>query len=209
MAPSPSEPESVIGVLQLQAERQADAPFLVDGATEWTYGDVFSLSRRRATAFADMGIGRGDTVAFYMENSAEQAISSFAVNMLGGIWSPANIDYRGEWLATTLSDIASDVLVVDAHLLPRVTELSNMSFKHVIVNGVTDAPAPGATTRHAAGFNGRVRRVLLVRGQRRRGNHGSVVDVGDDRQVQGRHAKQSQLAAVESQAQRRLPGRDP
>ena len=128
----------MIGVLQLQAERLADAPFLVDGTAQWSYGDVHRLAKRRATAFADMGIGRGDTVAFYMENSAEQAISSFAVNMLGGIWSPANIDYRGEWLATTLADIASDILVVDAHLLPRVTELTDVSFKHVIVNGGAD-----------------------------------------------------------------------
>src|SRR5215212_6243290 len=113
-----SESESVIGVLQFQAERRADAPFLVDDAAQWSYGEVQQLARRRASAFAGMGVGRGDTVALFMENSAQQAISSFAVNMLGGIWSPANIDYRGEWLATTLSDIASDVLVVDAHLLP-------------------------------------------------------------------------------------------
>ena len=148
MTVSRAEPESVIDVLQLQAERLADAQFLVDGAGQWSYGDVHRLARRRATAFADMGIGRGDTVAFYMENSAQQAISSFAVNMVGGIWSPANIDYRGEWLATTLSDIASDVLVVDAHLLPRVTELADVSFKHVIVNGDADAPLPAGATRH-------------------------------------------------------------
>ena len=106
VTPGSSEPESVIGVLETQAHRLADSPFLVDSSGQWTYGDVHHLAKRRATAFADMGIGRGDTVAFYMENSAQQAISSFAVNMLGGIWSPANIDYRGEWLATTLSDIA-------------------------------------------------------------------------------------------------------
>src|SRR4051812_29074934 len=122
MVISRAVPESVVGVLRLQANRRADAPFLVDGPAQWSYGEVERLARRRATAFAEMGVCRGDTVAFYMENSAEQAISSFAVNMLGGIWSPANIDYRGEWLATTLSDIASDVLVVDAHLLPRVAE---------------------------------------------------------------------------------------
>jgi len=95
-----------------------------------------------------MGVGRGDTVAFYMENSAQQAISSFAVNTLGGIWSPANIDYRGEWLASNLNDIASDVLVVDAHLLPLVNELSDVSFKHVIVNGPADVPVTEGATHH-------------------------------------------------------------
>ena len=37
---------------------------------------------------------------------------------------------------------------MDAHLLPRVTEQTDVSFKHVIVNGVTDVPAPGGATRH-------------------------------------------------------------
>src|SRR5437588_9214145 len=148
MALTPGEPESVIGVLQWHAERRADAPFLVDETAAWTYGDVHALAKRRASAFAEMGVGRGDTVAFYMENSAQQAISSFAVNMLGGIWSPANIDYRGEWLSSNLSDIASDVLVVDAHLLPRVNELSDVSFKHVVVNGPTDVPVAGGATPH-------------------------------------------------------------
>jgi crotonobetaine/carnitine-CoA ligase len=146
--PRSSEPESVIGVLQLQAEHRGDAPFLVDGAAQWSYGDVHTLAKRRASAFAEMGVGRGDTVAFFMENSAQQAISSFAVNILGGIWSPANIDYRGEWLASNLIDIASDVLVVDAHLLPLVNELSDLSFKHVIVNGQADVPVAGGATPH-------------------------------------------------------------
>lgn len=139
----------MIGVLAQQAERLADAPFLVDGSAQWSYGVVHALARRRASALAEMGIGRGDTVAFFMENSAEQVISSFAVNMLGGIWSPANIDYRGEWLASNLIDIASDVLVVDAHLLPLVNELSDVSFKHVIVNGTSDVPVAGGATYHA------------------------------------------------------------
>src|SRR3954454_14275081 len=142
VTPRSSEPESVIGVLQLQAERRGEEPFLVDGADQWSYGDVHTLDKRRASAFAGMGIGRGDTVAILMEKSAQQVISSIAVNMLGGIWSPANIDYRGEWLATTLSDIASDVLVVDEHLLPRVAELTDVSFKHVIVNGANGAAVP-------------------------------------------------------------------
>src|SRR5438045_4133770 len=135
-----SEPESVIGLLEHQAERRGDAPFLVDGAAQWSYGDVHTLARRRASAFAVMGIGRGDTVAIFMENSAQQVISSFAVNLLGGIWSPANIDYRGEWLASNLLDIASDVLVVDAYLLPMVNQLSDVSVNHVTVTGLTDRP---------------------------------------------------------------------
>src|SRR3954454_23847050 len=156
VTPRSSEPESVIGVLQLQAERRGEEPFLVDGADQWSYGDVHTLDKRRASAFAGMGIGRGDTVAILMENSAQQVISSFAVNMLGGIWSPANVDYRGEWLASNLMDIASDVLVVDAHLLPLVNELSAVSFKHVIINGSTDLPpAGGATFHELASLDGR------------------------------------------------------
>jgi crotonobetaine/carnitine-CoA ligase len=140
--------ESVIGVLLQQEEIHPDAVFLHDSLEKLTYGEVAVLARRRAAALAEMGIGRGDAVAFYMENSAQQAIMSFAVNMLGAIWSPANIDYRGEWLSTQLADIGSDVLVVDAHLLPRVTELTDVSFKHVIVNGASHTPTRWGANRH-------------------------------------------------------------
>ena len=143
-----STSDSVVGVLADHAERFGDRTFLVDVEQSWTYSEVQNLARCHAGALAELGVGRGDTVAFYLENSARQAIVSLGVNLLGAIWSPANIDYRGEWLASNLKDIRSDVLVVDAHLMPRVAELRDVSFKHVIVNGAEPAEVealPGAT----------------------------------------------------------------
>lgn len=122
-------------VLAEHAASHGDTVFLKDDVAELTYGEADVLATRQANALAGLGVSAGDTVAFYMENSAAQAVTSFAVNRLGAIWSPANSDYRGDWLHSNLSNIESDVLVVDAHLLPRVLELKDIPFKHVIVNG--------------------------------------------------------------------------
>lgn len=143
-----SQSDSVVGVLADNAERFGDRAFLVDGDRSRSYAAVNAIARRHAGAYADLGIKHGDTVAFYMENSLEQAQTSFGVNQLGAIWSPANTDYRGEWLAANLRDIRSEVLVVDAHLLPRVLELPEIRFKHIIVNGETDLTAPADVTMH-------------------------------------------------------------
>lgn len=143
-----SQNNSVVGVLREHAETFGDRAFLVDGDVEHTYVQVDDLASRHAGAYADLGITEGSTVAFYMENSARQAATSLGVNRLGGIWSPANTDYRGEWLASNLNDVASEVLVVDAHLLPRVLELPEVKFKHIIVNGATDRTAPKGTVLH-------------------------------------------------------------
>lgn len=143
-----SQSQSVVGVLADHAERFGDRGYLVDGDRSWTYGEVDQLADRHAQAYSALGVAKGDTVAFYMENSAEQAITAFGANRLGAIWSPANTDYRGEWLATNLADIHSDVLVVDAHLLPRVLELPYSGFKHIVVNGVADCAAPAGATLH-------------------------------------------------------------
>ncbi|MFL6090152.1 MAG: AMP-binding protein [Aeromicrobium sp.] len=141
-----SQNDSVIGVLADHAETRGNTVFLVDGDRSKTYAEVWADARRHAGAYGELGVAAGDTVAFYMENSLEQATTSFGINHLGAIWSPVNTDYRGEWLASNLNDVGADVLVVDSHLLPRVLELPDVRLKHIVVNGETDLnPPPGVT----------------------------------------------------------------
>ena len=42
----------------------------------------------------------------------------------------------------------ADVLVVDAHLLPRVTELTDVAYKHIIVNGPLESEVPAGSMVH-------------------------------------------------------------
>lgn len=143
-------------VLRRQADRVGDDLFLMDeSGAAYTFAEVDELADRYASALADLGIQQGDTVALFMESTAETVLVSLGANRLGAIWTPANTDYRGEWLQSTFEDMASSVLVVDRHLLPRVTELPGHPFAHVVVNGAVastlhdpalhDSTLPGVT----------------------------------------------------------------
>ena len=144
----------ISGVLRRQAEALGDSLFLLDeSGAQYTYAEVDELADRYATALAGLGIGKGDTVALFMESSAETVIVSLGINRLGAIWAPTNTDYRGEWLHATFEDTRSRLLIVDGHLLPRVTELNGHPFAHVVVNGEPHGdPPPGATLHDLASF---------------------------------------------------------
>jgi crotonobetaine/carnitine-CoA ligase len=146
---SDNQDRNVVGVLAQQAKHIGDDLYLLDDdGASLTYGQVDSLADRYANALSSLGLSTGDTVAFLLENSAEQAVCAFGANRLGVVWSPVNTDYRGEWLGITFDDIRSNVLIVDAHLLPRVVELPAHPFKHIVVRGNQDAVGGGAAAFH-------------------------------------------------------------
>jgi crotonobetaine/carnitine-CoA ligase len=135
-------------VLTAHANRFGDALFLVDERESYTYAAIEDLAARTAHGLAALGVVAGDTVAFFMENSARLALTAFAVNRLGAIWSPVNTDYRGEWLTVSLRDIRSRVLVVDAALLPQILALPALPFEHLVVYGRHTCSAPAGMTLH-------------------------------------------------------------
>ncbi|WP_054373475.1 AMP-binding protein [Rhodococcus rhodochrous] len=135
-------------VLSRQAEAVGDDPFLIQDDRQLTFAETDRLADSHAQAYASLGVAKGDRVAMLMENSIDQAATSFGVNRVGAIWSPVSTEYRGEWLANLLRRIDSDVLVVDASLLHKVTELGDLGFKHVIIKGEQQSEAPSGATIH-------------------------------------------------------------
>jgi crotonobetaine/carnitine-CoA ligase len=124
-----------VNVLRSQAETIGDQTYLLDDHVQLSYGRVDDLADRHAAGYAGLGVGKGDTVAMFMENSATLAATTFGVNRLGAIWSPVSTEYRGEWLRELLAAIGSRVLVVDQHLLPEIARCGDLPFEHIVVNG--------------------------------------------------------------------------
>lgn len=148
-----SEHQVPTDVLRLQADALGDKIFLADASGKLSFGDVDVLADRHATGYADLGIGKGDTVAILMENSAKLATTGFGINRLGGIWSPISTEYRGEWLRELLCAINSRVLVVDEHLLPEVAKLGDLPFEHIVVNGNAEATGITGVTHSLSDFD--------------------------------------------------------
>ena len=113
----PIESRTIGHVLRLQAERQPDAPFMLNGDRVFTYADTDRLSSQLARGFRRWGIRPGDRVALMLENSPEYVLSLFALNKIGALSVPINTAARGDLLSYFVRDVGSShVLVNGEHL---------------------------------------------------------------------------------------------
>jgi crotonobetaine/carnitine-CoA ligase len=153
--------------LRQQADQVGDSVFMMSGDRHYTFADVNTLADELAAGLQARGVGRGDTVAVLMESCAEFVLLSFAVNRLGAVWVPANVDFKGEWVRVSLCDSRARVLVVDADLLARVDELGDVGFDHVVVrdeSGLVGLAVSGGRAPAVEGHYGDTAAVLWTSG---------------------------------------------
>ncbi|WP_372347935.1 AMP-binding protein [Streptomyces sp. KL116D] len=77
--------------MRLWADRGRRPRFLVDESdTRLTYSQVDDIAGRQASAFRDLGVGKDDSVAVFMDSSATLGATAFGINRAGGVWSPVD-----------------------------------------------------------------------------------------------------------------------
>jgi carnitine-CoA ligase len=124
------------GVLRRQAAAVPDATYLRVDDAQISFAEVEARASAWAAALRELGVSRGDSVAFLLKSCPEFVYATFGCLQLGAIWIPVNVDYRGAWLRAALEDAAARVLVVDAELAPRVAELGpGLPIERAIVRG--------------------------------------------------------------------------
>jgi crotonobetaine/carnitine-CoA ligase len=130
-------------VLELQAETAGDTVFLLEDDTRLTFFEVDRIVNRVARGLADLGVRRGDRVAFFMGNAIELIYVTLAVNKLGAIWIPINAEYKGEWLRDTLNASKPKVLVSDTLIWPRLAEvIADVPHDHLVLLDRGNRPMP-------------------------------------------------------------------
>lgn len=140
-------------VLRRQAAQLPDAPYLLSGDERFSFGRVNELANSYAAGLQELGVRRGDTVAFLMSSCVEFVFATFGAMKQGAVWVPTNVAYKGEWLRASLEDSRARVLVADAELLPRVAELgAGLCYEHVVVRGEGEVPDLDATVTPLAHF---------------------------------------------------------
>jgi crotonobetaine/carnitine-CoA ligase len=139
--------ERLLGrALRRQAEQIPDALFLRWNEERWSFGRVNELANASARAFRELGIERGDTVAYLLDTCPDWIWTTLGLNKLGAIWVPTNTDYKGGWLRESLVDSRARVLVADAGLLERALALGPLPFDRVVVRGKPPALPPSVET---------------------------------------------------------------
>jgi carnitine-CoA ligase len=132
-----AEQGTLTGALDHRLERDAKGPFLDCCGTPYTAAEVDRQASRLANALADLGVGRGMTVASMLENGPEAVLTWFAVHKLGAIAVPLNTALKGPMLRHQLADAGAPVLIVQDDLADRPAEVLEdvPELRHLILVG--------------------------------------------------------------------------
>ncbi|MGV5049106.1 amino acid adenylation domain-containing protein [Rhodococcus pyridinivorans] len=101
--------ETLPGLLSEVVEEDPDAPALLAGESEWTFGDVDRRSSKLARTLLDRGVGPGTVVAVVMPRAVETVVAVWAVAKTGG--AVALIDPRTDALADQLDRLDAEIVV--------------------------------------------------------------------------------------------------
>ena len=127
--------------LRVSAERYPDKTALWHYGRSLTYRELHRQATQLAGHLASQGVGKGDRVLVWMQNSPAWAISAFAAWQLGAVVVPLAPMLQAQELAFFLQDAGIRVGVVGAELYGRARQAG---LEHVVVANVmrgTDADA--------------------------------------------------------------------
>jgi carnitine-CoA ligase len=113
-------------ILELQAWRYGDRPFLTVGETTRSFIEMRDAVARLARAFRNQGIAPGDRVAVMAENRIEVLDTWFACAWLGAILVPINTATRGPQLEHLLTNSEPRALAVEPGFLDRLELLEKV-----------------------------------------------------------------------------------
>ncbi|MCE3554652.1 AMP-binding protein [Pseudonocardia sp. RS11V-5] len=122
-------------VLAGAALRTPDRLALLDRTTSLTYGQVWDIARRRASALLDV-VGIGGRVLTMTDNTVDGALTWLGLASGGMAEVPVNTAYRGAVLARQIQDSGATAAVVEAECLDRFLEAADGSaVRTVVVRG--------------------------------------------------------------------------
>ncbi|MDX1635619.1 MAG: acyl-CoA synthetase [Marinobacter sp.] len=95
------------------AEVYPDYPAVIHGGIRRNWRETYQRCRRLASALADRGIGKGDTVAAMLPNIPAMLECHFGVPMLGAVLNALNTRLDAKAIAFMLEHGEAKVLIVD------------------------------------------------------------------------------------------------
>ncbi|WP_153394992.1 AMP-binding protein [Ornithinicoccus halotolerans] len=141
--------------LQAAAAESPQRVFVRTEREAMTYAECWQRAVGYARRLRQRGIGRGDTVALMMTNSAEQVALWMGISVTGAVHAPLNTSLVGDHLAHALTVARPRVVVVDDRFLLTAAEaLERAGFATSLVPGAEMAAEidaqPGSATMPTA-----------------------------------------------------------
>jgi long-chain acyl-CoA synthetase len=105
------EHESALAMFADTAQRAGDATALQYFDAALTFSEVDRLTDGLAVGLGELGVGRGDRVALYLQNVPQFVLAMLAIWKAGAIAVSINPMYRAKELTTILTDSRAEVIV--------------------------------------------------------------------------------------------------
>ncbi len=111
--PANFQPLTPLSFLARAAAVYPDQTAIIHGARSWSYREFYARTRRLASALAQRGIKRGETVAVVLANTPAMLEAHYGVAMAGGVLNTINTRLDATIVAFTLDHGEAKVLITD------------------------------------------------------------------------------------------------
>jgi acyl-CoA synthetase (AMP-forming)/AMP-acid ligase II len=124
-----------LGVLLELSRTHGDRLFTIHEDERVTYEANYRATAALAKALAEMGVGKGDRVAFAMRNLPEWPVIFMAIVTQGAIAVPLNAWWTGAELEYGINDSGAKVLILDVERYERIKSHlgATSNLEHVLV----------------------------------------------------------------------------
>lgn len=129
--------QSIPEIFDELTEKYSRKAALVFYGKKITYGELRQLVDRFATALADLGVGKGDTVALHLLNCPQYVIAYFAALKVGAVVTPISPVYTSKEVKHQLMDSGAKVVVCQDILYDNL-EKTGVEVTSVILTGVSE-----------------------------------------------------------------------
>jgi carnitine-CoA ligase len=139
----PLEERTIGRLLARRAAEHGDRPYLLFENKRFSYADADRITTRLGNGFKELGVSKGQHVAFMINNCPEVLWLCFALGKLGAVTVPVNTAAKGELLAYYLNQSDSMTVVIETALAERYLAIQDRcpNVKQVVLLG-EDGPVP-------------------------------------------------------------------
>jgi 2-furoate---CoA ligase len=109
-------------MLEQASLRRPSADAVVDGRRRLTYAELADQATRLGHAFARLGVGKGDRVLIVLRNRFEHVLAYWALQLIGGVPTPAGFRLAAREVRYILDDCGASVVLFEAATADAVLE---------------------------------------------------------------------------------------
>jgi len=120
--PANFQPLTPLSFLERSASVFPDQLAIIHGGLRRSYVEFYARARRLASALAQRGIGRGDTVSVVLANTPAMLEAHYGVPMTGAVLNSINTRLDAAIVAFTLDHADAKVLITDREFSKIVKE---------------------------------------------------------------------------------------